>query len=212
MNAYCSRRHTALLATAVFAVFAGASALFAPDALGQSIWKQSVNRRSLYADQSARQVGDLLTVRIQESQVIQNNESSSLAKDSTLDAAITNFDIKPNAFDQLPAVAMNSSREFEGSATYNKNGNFEASLTVMVIDVLPNGNMVIEGSRDIRMDREHKRIRISGIVRPQDVAPSNTVPSSSVAQARISYEGTGPLTRTTNPSWFDVLLDFIWPF
>ena len=190
----------------------GLALITASPATAQSIWKQSVNRRSLYADQSARQVGDLITIQIQESQIIQNNESTSMAKDSSLDAAITNFDIKPNAFNTLPSVAMNSSREFEGSATYNKNGNFQASLTVMVIDVLPNGNMVIEGSRDIRLDREHKRIRISGIVRPQDVAPSNTVSSSSVAQARISYEGSGPLTRSTNQNWFDAILDFFWPF
>lgn len=179
----------------------------------QSIWQNTTNRRSLYADSSARRVGDLLTVQIQESQVIQNNESSKLEKDSSLTAAIEDFDIKPNAFNTpLPSVATTSESEFEGSATYNKNGSFRTNLTVMVIDVLPNGNMVIEGSRDIQIDREHKRIRISGIVRPRDVSTGNSVTSSQVAQARISYEGSGPLTQSTNRSWFDRILMFVWPF
>jgi len=196
----------------VVLVLAATTAL-AGSASAQSIWKQAGgNRRSLYADSTARQVGDLLTVVIQESQQIQNNESTEFEKETTLDTALQNFDIKPNAFDTLPQIQGSSEREFEGSATYNKNGSFRTSLTVMVIDVLPNGNMVLEGSRDIRMDREKKRIRISGIVRPRDIAPDNTIPSTRVAQARILYEGSGPLTRSTNRSWLDHVLDFIWPF
>ena len=157
-------------------------------------------------------VGDLLSILIQESQVIQNNEIASLEKETDLDTAIDNFDIKPNTFDPLPAIQYHSDNEFSGNAIYNKNGSFQTALTVMVIDVLPNGNMVIEGSRDIRMDRELKRIRISGIVRPQDISPTNSVSSTKVAQARISYEGSGPLTQTTNRNWLDALLSIIWPF
>ena len=181
-------------------------------ACAQSIWQQSTQRRAIFADSTARRIGDLLTIQIQESQVIQNNESTSLARESSLDAAITDFNLKPNTFNTLPSASTTSSTEFDGSATYNKNGTFQTSLTVMVIDVLPNGNLVIEGSRDITMDREHKRIRISGIVRPRDISTLNTVSSMKVAQARISYEGTGPLTQATNRNWFDTLLDFLWPF
>ncbi len=201
---------TARIATLVAAL--AMLALASAPASAQSIWQQSTQRRAIFADSTARRVGDLLTIQIQESQVIQNNESTSLERESSLDAAITDFNIKPNTFNTLPSVSTTSSTEFDGSATYNKNGTFQTSLTVMVIDVLPNGNLVIEGSRDITMDREHKRIRISGIVRPRDISTVNTVSSMKVAQARISYEGSGPLTNATNRNWFDSLLDFLWPF
>lgn len=170
----------------------------------------------LIADKTARRPGDLLTVRIAESQDLQNQESANLKKETTLEYALESFDIKPGAFDILPNVEASSQDDFTGTANYQKKGTFTARITAMVIDVLPNGNLVIQGRREIRVDFEIKVIEFSGIVRALDVAPDNSVESELVADARISYEGQGVLTNSTNRTgvgrFLHSLISWLWPF
>jgi flagellar L-ring protein precursor FlgH len=178
----------------------------------QSLWNPDRPSPSLFSDTTARACGDVLTIVISEKQTVKNKEETEMAKTTSLEAALTNFDIAPNAFNPLPAVAGDSDRQFDGEAKYDKQGNFETRLSVVVIDVQPNGNLVVEGRRRIVIDRETKCIRVTGIVRPYDVTTANTIYSWQVANASIAYEGTGPLTRTTNRGFLGELLDFIWPF
>jgi flagellar L-ring protein precursor FlgH len=179
---------------------------------GQSLWNPDRPAPSLFADTTARAVGDVLTIVISESQIVKNKEDTEFSKSTSLDAALTNFDVFPNAFEPLPGVAGSSNREFTGEAKYDKEGRFETRLSVLVIDVQPNGNLVVEGRRRIVIDRETKCIRVTGIVRPYDVTVVNTVQSWQVANASVAYEGNGALTRTTNRGFLGELLDFIWPF
>jgi len=125
---------------------------------------------------------------------------------------LTSFDIKANAFDPLPNVVTETARDFEGKTDYNKEGSFKTSISVTVIDVMPNGNLVIEGKRNIFMDEEEKTIQITGLVRPIDVSPENTVTSDRVSEARVSYVGEGPNTQNTQRNWFDEVLSWLWPF
>lgn len=180
---------------------------------GDSLWREKggVGNR-LYRDKLASQEGDILTILIREKQQIENDEEAEYKKKSTLDAALKEFGIDPDVFNTLPSVSGESKREFKGEATYDKEGRFETRLTVKVIDVEPNGNLVIEGSREIRIDDEVKKIKITGIVRAVDISPANTVYSENVANAYISYEGEGPLTRATKRGWFSRILDWLWPF
>jgi flagellar L-ring protein precursor FlgH len=178
----------------------------------QSLWNPQRPAPSLFADTTARGVGDILTIVINEQQRIQNKEQSTFDKESSLDAALTNFDVLPDAFNTLPSANGFSRREFEGDGRYDKQGSFETRLSVIDIDVLPNGNMIIEGKRRVIMDKETKTMRLTGIVRPFDVSALNTVLSHQVANASISYEGKGPLTNTTNRGWLSELIDGVWPF
>jgi flagellar L-ring protein FlgH len=189
-------------------------ALFATAALApaQSLWNPDRPSPPLCADTTARAVGDVLTIVISEKQTVKNQEDTELSKSTSLDAALTNFDILPNAFNPLPAVAGSSDKQFDGEAKYDKQGSFETRLSVLVIDVQPNGNLVVEGRRRIVVDREVKCIRVTGIVRPYDVTTANAIFSWQVANASIAYEGNGTLTRTTNRGFLGELLDFIWPF
>ncbi len=168
------------------------------------------------ADKTAHRVGDLLTVLIRENQDLKNEEKTDLAKDSTLNYQLIDFSVKPDAFSNLPSIRSQKSDSFGGSANYEKSGEFEARLTAMVLDVLPNGNMVIEGRREIRIDEERKVLEFRGIVRRYDVMRNNTVESELVADAYVSYLGSGPLTRTSRrrgvSSWLYNALDWIWPF
>ena len=110
------------------------------------------------------------------------------------------------------ASPATSDRQFNGEAKYDKEGSFETRLSVIVIDVQPNGNLVVEGRRRIVIDRESKCIRVTGIVRPYDVTTANSIYSWQVANASVAYEGNGPLTRTTNRGFLGELLDLVWPF
>ena len=194
-----------ILATLTLTTLAGA-------ATAQSLWKPDGPNANLIADTVARRPGDLLTIIISESQKVNDKQNVKLEKDSSLDSALTSFNIKPNMFNTLPDAKQSSSREFEGKADYKKEGTFEARITVTVVDVMPNGNLVLKGRRNIFMDDEEKTIQITGVVRALDVSSDNTVESARVAEARISYDGKGELSRTTEKGWLDRALDFIWPF
>jgi flagellar L-ring protein precursor FlgH len=170
----------------------------------------------LVANKTASRLGDLITIVIEESQDVRNEETSDLQKETTFKYALDNFDIKPNAFNVLPAIEANSNDKFKGTANYAKRGTFSARLTAVVVDTLPNGNLVVNGRREIRIDRETKVIEFSGVVRRYDIAPDNTVTSELVANAKIAYSGRGPLTNSTNRtgigSWVHDALGWLWPF
>ncbi len=168
------------------------------------------------ANKTATGVGDLVTVIIEENQDLKNEEKSNLTKQNALKYELLDFDLKPNAFSTLPSVESNKEDTFTGNAKYEKKGAFTARLTAIVMDTLPNGNLVIQGRRELRIDREVKVIEFSGIVRRYDIAADNSVKSELVADARVSYTGSGPLTRATNryglSGWLHDALDWIWPF
>ena len=168
------------------------------------------------ADKTAQRPGDLLTVLISENLDLKNEETSNLTKGTSLDYKLTSFDLKPGVFDPLPNITASSQDDFNGTATYEKKGEFKARLTAIVVDVLPNGNLVISGRREVRIDHELKLIEFSGIVRRFDVKADNSVQSEFVAEARVSYTGSGPLTESTNRygvgGFIHSMISWIWPF
>ena len=195
--------------------------LAAPAAAAQarpgSIYDVSRGPINLIADKTARRPGDLLTVLILETQNIKNEETSQLQRGTTLDYALNSFNIKPNAFGiPLPDIAATAQDDFNGRANYEKKGNFTARITAIVMDVLPNGNLIIKGRREIRIDNETKVIEFSGIVRRFDVMSDNTIASELVAEARVSYVGEGDLTTATNRGgfggWIHKAIVWLWPF
>ncbi|MCP3914852.1 MAG: flagellar basal body L-ring protein FlgH [bacterium] len=181
-----------------------------------SIYNPDFGPLSVAGDKTARRTGDLVTVLISETQDLKNEEKSDLSKASDLNYQLLNFDVKPDAFNTLPSIQTNRGDNFAGQAKYEKKGNFTARLTAIVMDTLPNGNLVIQGRREIRIDGETKVIEFSGIVRRYDVQKNNTIESELVADARVSYSGSGPMTRSTNrvgaSKWLYEAIDWIWPF
>lgn len=181
-----------------------------------SLYDPGRGPQSAIADKTARKPGDLITIIINEEQVVGNQETSTLSKSTDLDYQLTNFDIKPSFFSTLPALTASSQDDFTGTANYQKNGTFEARITAIVMDVTPNGNMVLKGRREIRVDNETKLIEFSGMIRSFDVRPDNTVASELVAEAQISYQGQGTLTNATNRTGigrvFHAAISWLWPF
>jgi flagellar L-ring protein FlgH len=194
-----------LIAMAVYVVAVSAAG-------AQSLWDAKKHYRPLAADTTARGVGDIVTIIIDEVTKIENDEETSLDKGSSLSATLSNFDILPNFFNTLPSAEGEQRRSFDGKAQYDKDNMFKAKISVLVQDVLPNGLLLIEGTRNVIVDGETKLIRIQGMVRPQDIRRDNSVSSAFVANATVSYEGDGFMTKTTTKGWFSWLLDFVWPF
>lgn len=184
-----------------------------------SIYNPDRGPRGIIADKTAHSTGDILTVVIAESTDINNQDSQDLSRSSSLDFQLTNFDIRPETFGvsgPLPRVAGDTNSNYQGAASQQRSGSFMARIAVVVVDVLPNGNLIISGRREIRVDSETKLIEFTGIVRRYDVRPDNTVESELVANAEIVYRGTGPMTEHTNRRGLSravhSLLLWVWPF
>jgi flagellar L-ring protein FlgH len=208
----------ALAALAGLATPAPALALMQVQTQGRrgSIYDPEQGPFGLVANKVGSRVGDLVTIVINESQDVKSEESSDLSKQTNLTYKLNNFDLKPNAFNPLPQVDAESDDGLKGTANYKKKGTFTARVTAVVVDVLPNGNLVVNGRREIRIDKETKLIEFSGIMRRYDIGADNSIASELVANAKVCYVGSGPLTESTNRTGIGALIHsaiaWIWPF
>ena len=170
----------------------------------------------LIANKTANRPGDLVTILISETQNVQDEEKSDFKRSTDLSYAVTSFNIKPDAFSVLPDIGATSRDDFKGESKQEKRGNFTARLTAVVVDALPNGNLVIRGRREIRVDKQVKTIEFSGIVRRYDIKQNNTVESEFVADAKVSYTGQGPATEANNRVGLGGAIHsaivWLWPF
>jgi flagellar L-ring protein precursor FlgH len=211
-------KHALAIAGLLAVLGAPADASLRYDTQGRpgSIYVPSAGPRGMIADKTARRPGDLITVVIEETSDIKNEEKSNLTKATNLNYSLDVFDINPDTFSTLPALGGSSQDDLTSSANYEKKGNFSARITAIVVDVLPNGTLVIEGRREVRVDNETKVIEFSGIVRRFDIQPNNTIESELVAQARVSYVGTGHMTEATNRTGIGSVIhsaiSWLWPF
>ncbi len=156
----------------------------------------------LTADPSAHDVNDLLTVHVMESISATGSADSELNKDSSGSAGLTNlFGLEKHLSFLDPANLANTaaSTKFKGGGTTTRNGTLTADMTVRVAQVLPNGNLVLEGAREIEINGDKQVVVLTGVVRPTDVAPSNIVLSTSIAQLRIRYFGQGLIKDNLKP-------------
>lgn len=197
----------------LFAVLALALA-----ATAQNPYLRVGSRLSAMADLRARAVGDILTIAIQETHQVRNEDKTERTNDTSLAARLETFTLKDNVFPggTLPNVSVTKEQTANGESKQNSGSDVRASIAVIVVDVQPNGNLVVAGQRIVTVNDEQKALRISGIVRAVDVTQANTVPSSLVADARISISGEGASTRqvTKGPvgQLFDTLIWAAWPF
>jgi flagellar L-ring protein precursor FlgH len=181
---------------------------------GQSLWR---DRASLIADPTARAVGDILTINISERQKVEQDDKTRTEKSSEFRADVNSFNIAPDAFNSpLPNWNITSRRKNDTTGQIQRNGTVTMTLSAVVIDVLPNGNMLIRGRRTINMDGERKTMELTGIVRRMDIESDNSITSACVADANISYVSEGTLSRQTTKGPVADALDFlfwlVWPF
>jgi flagellar L-ring protein precursor FlgH len=177
-----------------------------------SIWaRREKNMRDLYADDVARKIGDTLTIMITEASKVDNKAKRDLKKeaDRSMD-----FNGELGNFADIGdfGMAAESSNELKSKADYKDERNFVDRVTVVVVDILPNGNLVVMGTRSRNIAGDIQKIEVSGIVRPSDIAFDNTVKSEQVANFQIISRNAGFAEPYTRPGWFGQILDIIWPF
>ncbi len=188
-----------------------------PRVSADSIWDRRDPRSAyLFMDNRARRVGDLLTVSVKESTGATNTEQRKLKKDTATSGKF-DFAGKTTGTGSKSAAAavsadQSSDRSFQGSASYEIERRLLDEMTVTVMDVLPNGNLVIEGYKYRKISNETRLLRLSGIVRPYDIGIPNIIESRFIANPRIVYEGGGVESRFTNQGWLGRATNKLWPY
>jgi flagellar L-ring protein precursor FlgH len=169
----------------------------------------------LFMDLRARSVGDILTVLLVEKTDASKESSSSSAKDSSVDTGIPIFGGRGITNKGVPILnnELSASNSFDGKADSSQSNKLNGSITVTVADRLPNGNLLVRGEKRITINQGEEYIRLQGIVRPIDIGPRNTVPSTQIADAQIIYSGKGHQADANRPGWLSRFFNSPWfPF
>lgn len=183
-----------------------------------SLWRPG--SRAFFKDQRANRIGDILTVMIAISDKASLSNTTSTSRAASEDADITNLagietqlsKILPEAVDPASMASLGSSHSMEGSGAVTRNETIEMEIAAIVTQILPNGNMVISGRQEVRVNYESRDLYVTGVVRPEDISSTNTIESSKIAEARVAYGGRGHLTDMQQARYGQQLFDIIFPF
>ena len=189
-----------------------------------SLWEEKSS--VFYMDTKARKVNDIVTVKIEEISNASQQVATKTSRDSSILASITKFLGSPLDFglENLwgrddtgadlpfkPEITSSAKSSHSGSGKISGSGKLSASIAAKVIEVMPNGNLIVEGRKEVTIDKEKRFIVLSGIVRPEDVEFDNTVSSSKIADARIEYTGTGVISDKQSPGVLHRIFDWVYP-
>ncbi len=190
-----------------------------PARLAGAIWTGPSARTMLFADKKARYVNDIVTIIVEESSQADNSADTNTSKSTSTDAginALLGLDqsvLKRNAnMGSSISIGGSSTSSLKGSGKTSRGGAMEATISAKVTEVLDNGNLVIEGKRQLTVNEEDQYIIITGIIRPEDITSDNMIESQYIADARIIYTGEGIINDKMRPGWLTRIVDWVWPF
>jgi flagellar L-ring protein precursor FlgH len=183
-----------------------------------SLWR--AGSRTFFKDLRATRVGDILTV------VITLNENAQLSNSSTRTRTTNEQDVITNLFgfqhqfqhflsDQAgatPTINITGQTNNQGTGAINRKEQINLRLAALITQVMPNGNLVLDGHQEVRVNFELRELRLIGVVRPEDIAPDNTISYDQIAEARVSYGGRGQIDDVQQPRYGSQLLDILLPF
>jgi len=188
-----------------------------PDYSSGSIWQAS--SVSLTENAKARRKGDILTIVISEVASASKAAKTDTSRSSSISAGIPNFMgletvgmLKNNVGDLSKLLSASTDSTFGGAGSTSRQETLNATISAKVIEVLPNGNLQIEGRRNVKVNNEDQIIIIEGTVRPTDIDQNNAVNSIYIADAKISYAGKGIISDRQSPGWLMNIVDKLWPF
>ena len=193
--------------------------VLAGGARADSTWlRRDANFAYLFYDTRARRIGDVLTISVRENTEFEGMERRQLEKDTKTNS---NWNLK-GAFQQGKSLnhsfssslngQVDSTRQLNGTANNMIDRKFTDQMSVIVVDVQPNGNLVIEGYRRRIVSKEERTLHVRGVVRPQDIGPNNTVQSQFIANFQVSYEGKGQESAYQDNGWLGKIMNVLWPF
>jgi flagellar L-ring protein FlgH len=181
-----------------------------------SLWRSG--SRAFFKDQRAHQVGDILTVKVRITDKAEIDNETKRSRTSADDANVTDV----LGLSKLPilkkvpipgkVIGTDSTSNSEGKGSVNRSEDLRTNVAAVVTQVLPNGNMVIEGRQEISVNYELRELIVGGIVRPEDIESDNTLESTKIAQARIAYGGRGQITAVQQPRYGQQVLDIVLPW
>lgn len=190
-----------------------------PDQGTGSLWNDVHARQLMGLDGNARQIGDLVTVHIYEAQVTTLDASTSTARDSSTDLGVEALlGAETSITEALPnmggkvRVAGSSKNNFDGTGSTSRSAELAATVTCEVKEVLPNGNLRVEGFKTLRVNNETQYLTVSGVARPRDIQMDNTITSDLLASGTIQLTGSGVVADKQRPGLLARLADRIWPF
>ena len=179
-----------------------------------SLWSNGGSDRSMFADRKASRTGDIVTIVVSESVNAQSSQSTKSNRDSSVADAVQSFLYPTTGLHNgaLPSIGFGGKAAYNGGGDISNNQSLASRAAVLVTDVLPNGNMVIEGVRVVTFSGETQYVVLHGLVRPDDVASGNTVQSSNIAEARVEFVTEGALTDAQKRGWLSKLYEKLRPF
>ena len=187
-----------------------------------SLWPGETSENLLFADTKAKQIGDIVTVQLEEAFESTNSATTGVSKDSQIelgidtvlgvpnDLGMSNFLGLGNSFN--PRVAAESSRSTNGSGTTTRGGSMTGTLAAIIKQELPNGIFRIEGRRTVTVNNEDQMMVLTGLIRRVDIGFANTISSQNIANANIIYTGKGVISDEQNVGWLMRFFAWVWPF
>jgi flagellar L-ring protein precursor FlgH len=180
-----------------------------------SLWRNG--SRAFFKDQRAARVGDILTITVNFTDKANLSNETKRDRTSKEDSGVSDFigaQTITQAHKILPGklLTTDSTSKYDGSGSVDRKENLQTNVAAVVTQVLPNGNLVVEGKQEIRVNFEIREMIVAGIVRPEDIQSDNTIDSSKIAQARIAYGGRGQITDVQQPRYGQQVMDVLLPF
>ena len=183
-----------------------------------SLWQ--AERQTFFKDQRASQVGDILTVNIAISDAAELENETSRTRSGSEGIDLPNVlgyeqylaKVLPGSYDEGNFVDLGSTSGFAGEGSVEREEEIDFDVAAMVTQVLPNGNMVIYGRQEVRVNYELRELKIAGIIRPEDIQSDNTISHEKIAEARIAYGGRGHISDAQKPRYGQEFFDVVFPF
>ncbi len=172
-----------------------------------SLWPGENAKNSLFMDNKATSVGDIITVHLVEETTATNN-----ADTSTLRESEHTFSLSTDPAEAATEFGFKGGSEFNGESSTSRSDRLVSTISVLVIEVFPNGTMKIDGRRKLRINNGDQYIHVKGLVRREDINYDNSILSTKIANAEISYDGVGQLDKSQKGGWLGNALDTLWPF
>lgn len=185
---------------------------------GNSLWTGA--QQGFFKDQRAKTIGDIMTVVIDIDDKGKMENSTDRSRKTSESAALPNLlgmetqltQVFPEELDTSSLTSADAGSSYAGNGTTDRKEKIAMKLAATVTQVLPNGNMVIRGSQEVRVNYENRVLQLAGVVRPQDINIDNTISYEQIAEARISYGGNGQITDVQQPRYGTQLYDILFPF
>jgi flagellar L-ring protein FlgH len=183
-----------------------------------SLWRQG--SRAFFKDQRAAQVGDILTVRVRITDSANINNQTNRSRKGAESLGATNLfglenelvKLLPNGAKADALIKAQSDTSTQGAGSVKRSEQLVTDVAAVVIQVLPNGNLVLEGKQEVRVNFEVRELIVGGVVRPEDIEAGNQIDSTKIAQARIAYGGRGQLTDVQQPRYGQQAMEILLPF